>query len=283
MSSRYCKACVTIFSLVVLLASPPLPAAAEKPSYTIAVIPNLPAVVLHKNWTPLVEHLSKELGVNLELKLYDKINIFLEETQAGIPDFTYSAPNMFYLAYTKQKYIPLVRSSKPLRGLVFVRKDSPYKKVSDLKGKTIAFVGPKTICSVITRHSMLSGQGAIDYNAAFSGSTINVAKSVLLGKVDAGATLDTSMISDLPEMNDEFRILLETEKIAPHPLSAHPRVPKKLREALARAVLALEKSEEGRKLLETTKISHPVRADYKRDYAFYSEVDFERMDKQQSK
>jgi phosphonate transport system substrate-binding protein len=26
--------------------------AAEKTSYTLAVIPNLPAVTLHKNWTP---------------------------------------------------------------------------------------------------------------------------------------------------------------------------------------------------------------------------------------
>lgn len=267
-----------ILSFSLLLSMPSRSTAAEKETYTIAVVPNLPAVMLHKNWTPLVDHLSRELGVNFELKLYDKITTFLEDTQAGHADFTYSAPNMFYLAYQRQKYVPLVRSSKPLQGLVFVRKDSPYSKVSDLKGKTIAFVGPKSICSVISRHAMLTGQGGIDFNSSFSGSTINVAKSVLLGKADAGATLDTSMISDLPEMRNEFRILLETEKIAPHPLSAHPRIPKKFQDAVASAILKLDKTDEGRKLLDTVKLSKPMRADFKRDYAFYSKVDLGKMD-----
>jgi len=282
MSHRTWRVCSVILSLLVLFVSP-APSYAEKNIYTLAVVPNLPAVTLHKNWTPLIEHLSRELGIKIELKLYDKITTFLDDTQAGEPDFTYSAPNMFYLAYQKQKYIPMVRSSKLLRGQVFVRKDSPYMKVSDLKGKTIAFVGPKSICSVITRHSMLTGQGALDFTSSFSGSTINVAKSVLLGKVDAGATLDTSMINDLPEMRNEFRIILETEKIAPHPLSAHPRVPKKLQKAMTDALLALDRSDQGRKLLEAVKLSQPVKADFKRDYGFYQDVNFEQIDRQQTK
>lgn len=269
-----------VSAAVLLLALPCLCAAAERQSYTLAVIPNLPAVQLHKNWTPLAEHLSRELGVKIELKLYDTINAFLDETQSGQADFIYSAPNMFFLAYTKQKYIPLVRSSNMLRGLVFVRKDSPYSQVSELKGKTIAFVGPKNVCSIITRHSMMTGQGAIDYNVAFSGSTINVAKSVLLGKADAGATLDTSMMTDLPELKNEFKVLLETEKLAPHPLAAHPRVPRKVREAIASAVLALNTSDQGKKMLEAVKLANPVRADYKRDYSLFSEVDFGRLDRQ---
>jgi phosphonate transport system substrate-binding protein len=257
--------------------------AAEKSSYTLAVIPNMPAVTLHKNWTPLVEYLSKELGVKIELKLYDKIGTFLDETQAGQADFIYAAPNMYYLAYQKQKYVPLVRSSSMVRGRVFVRKDSPYKKVSELQGKTIAFVGPKNVCSVITRQALLTGQGAIDYNASYSGSTVNVAKSVLLGKVEAGASLDTSMLSDLPDMLNEFRTILETEQIASHPLAAHPRVPKKIQDALAAAVLALDASDNGKKILGTVKLTKPIKADFKRDYAFFSDFDFEKLDKQKVK
>jgi len=253
---------------------------AELKSYTLAVIPNLPTMTLHKNWTPFVEQLSNDLGIKLELKLYDKIGTFLEDTQAGKADFIYSAPNMFYLAYQKQKYIPLVRSSTMLSGRVFVRKDSPYKKVSDLKGKTIAFVGPKNVCSVITRHSLLTGQGSINYNASYSGSTINVAKSVLLGKADAGATLDISMMKDIPDLADEFRTILETEKIASHPLAAHPRVPKKLQEAMTAAVLALDSKEQGRKILDAVKLNKPLKAELKRDYGFFSEYSFEQLDKQ---
>uniref|UniRef100_C6E926 Periplasmic binding protein-related protein n=1 Tax=Geobacter sp. (strain M21) TaxID=443144 RepID=C6E926_GEOSM len=267
------RTCCIAFAIFLLFALPALAAEPERRSYTLAVVPNQPAITLHKNWTPFVQYLSKQLGVEIELKLYDKIDVFLPETQKGAADFIYSAPNMFYLAYRNQKYVPLVRSSHPLRGKVFVRKDSPYLKVSDLKGKTIASVGPRSICSVITRHALLTGQGAIDYNSSFSGSTINVAKSVLLGKVDAGVTLDTSVINDAPEMLSEFRIILRTEKIAPHPLAAHPRVPKKLQDAVTRAVLALDQSEEGRRILKDVKLVDPIKANFKRDYSFFAKVD----------
>lgn len=253
--------------------------AAETSTYTLAVTPHLPTMTLHKNWTPFVEQLSKSLGIKLELKLYDKIGVFLEDTLDGKADFIYSPPNMFYLAHQQQNYIPLVRSSHMIRGQVFVRKDSPYTKISDLKGRNIAFVGPKNICSVITRHSLNTGQGAIEYTASYSGSTVNVAKSVLLGKADAGATLDISMTADIPELVNEFRILLETEKIAPHPLAAHPRVPKKLQDAVTAAVLAFDSNKQSRKMLETVKLVKPIRADFKRDYAFFAGYHFEMLDK----
>lgn len=268
-------------SLLLLIAIPS-PASAAKKVYSLAVVPNLPAVTLHKNWTPLVDYLSHELGVKIELKLYDKITTFLEETKAGQADFMYAAPNMFFLAYEKQKYIPLVRGSNTLQGQVFVRKDSPYSKVSDLKGKTIAIVGPKNVCSVITRHALLTGQ-SIDFNVFYSGSSINVAKSVLVGKADAGATLDSSMIEDFPDMQKEFRVIMKTEKVAPHPFSAHPRVPKKVRDAATTALLDLDKTEKGRKILEAVKLAKPVKADFKRDYSFFNDVDFGRLDKQQPK
>jgi phosphonate transport system substrate-binding protein len=284
MSRYYKKLCSIYFAItcltIGLCVSPAF--AAEKSSYTLAVIPNMPAVTLHKNWTPFVEYLSRELGVKIELKLYDKIGTFLDESQAGQADFIYSAPNMYYLAYQKQKYVPLVRSATMIQGRVFVRKDSPYTKVSELQGKKIAFVGPKNVCSIITRQALLTGQGSIDYNASFSGSTVNVAKSVLLGKVDAGASLDVSMMSDVPEMANEFRVILETEKIASHPLAAHPRVPKELQDALTAAVLALDSSAQGKKILGAVKLTKPIRADFKRDYSFFSEFDFERLDKQKA-
>ncbi|MBJ6750247.1 phosphate/phosphite/phosphonate ABC transporter substrate-binding protein [Geomonas anaerohicana] len=280
--SRSRSAFFSLALVFIFLTALPCTLAAAEKSYTLAIVPNLPAVTLHKNWTPIAEYLSRELGVKVQLKLYDKITTFLEETKAGNADFMYAAPNMFYLAYQKQKYIPLVRGSNMLRGQVFVRKDSPFTKVKDLEGKTIAIVGPKNVCSVITRHALLSGQN-IDFNVSYGGSTINVAKSVLVGKADAGATLDSSMMEDAPEMQREFRVLMQTDKIAPHPFSAHPRIPKQVRDAVTTALLNLDKSEQGRKMLETAKLAKPVKADYKRDYSFFADVNFDRLDRQQPK
>lgn len=268
-------------TFLILTTLPCFALAAEK-TYILAVIPNLPPVTLHKNWKPVADYLSRELGVKIELKLYDKITTFLEKTKAGNADFVYAAPNMFFLIHQRQKYIPLVRGSNMLRGQVFVRKDSPFSKVKDLEGKTIAIVGPKNICSVITRHALISGEN-IDFNVSYGGSTVNVAKSVLVGKVDAGATLDSSMMEDVPEMQKEFRVIMQTEKIPPHPFSAHPRIPQKVRDAVTTALLNLDKSDQGRKMLVAAKLSNPVKADYKRDYSFFEKVDFDRLDRQQPK
>jgi len=279
--SRSGKAILATVFLIIFVCSATV-SAAEKKVYTLAVIPNMPAMTLHKNWTPFADYLSEKLGIRIELKIYDKIGTFLAETEDGKADFIYSAPNMFYQAYQKQEYIPLVRSSTMMRGVVFVRKDSPYRTVRDLQGKSIAFVGPKNVCSVLTRHAMTTGQGRINFNASYNGSTVNVAKIVQLGKADAGGTLDISMMSDVPEMANEFRTILETNQIASHPLAAHPRVPAKLREAFSKTVLAMDTSEQGRKILQTVKISKPIRADFKRDYSFFAQFDLDLLDKQQA-
>jgi ABC-type phosphate/phosphonate transport system substrate-binding protein len=39
----------------------------------------------------------------------------------------------------------MVRSGKTIRGAMFVRADSPIRNLSDLEGKTVAFVGAKNL------------------------------------------------------------------------------------------------------------------------------------------
>lgn len=258
------------------LASACLAAGAGR-TYTLAVIPSLPPVALHKAWTPLVRELSREAGLELELKLYGTFPEFLADCEAGGPDFLYISPNLYFLVHEKQKYLPLVRSSVGISGLVFVRKDSPCQKVRDLQGRTIAFVGPKNVCSVITRYALATGEGNLDYNASFSGSTINVAKSVLLGRADAGAILDAKQAGAFVETHPDLRILLRTPKIAPHPLVAHPRVPRADREAVTRAVFALAATGPGRTLLEGVGLGQPTGADFQRDYGFFGDPGYQRI------
>lgn len=248
-------------------------ARAEDPrGYTLAVVPNLPALTLHKAWSPFVERLSTETGIRIDLKLYERLGTFLEESVQGKPDFIYSAPNMFWEAYRAEGYVPLFRGSRPLSGVVFVRKDSPYRTVQDLRGKRVAFVGPKNLCAVITRHALAKSGTPIEYSATFSGSTINVATMVALRKAEAGATLDASLISDAPELAKELRIILQTDPIAPHVVAAHPRVSPLVRERVTAAALALAATEDGRALLAAAKLASPVRAELERDYGLFETI-----------
>jgi phosphonate transport system substrate-binding protein len=240
---------------------------------TLAVVPNRPALALHKSWSPFVAALQAETGLRIELKLYERLAPFLEAGKAGVPDLLYAAPNMYFEAHRAQGYVPLVRGSQKFSGLVFVRKDAPYRTVKDLHGKVIAFVGPSNLCAVITRHALATTGTTIDYNATFSGSTINVANMVAIGKADAGATLDVSLATDAPELLGQLRTILETPPFAPHPLAAHPRVAPETRERIALAVLRLAGSPAGKRLLAEVRLADPVRADHERDYMTFDAID----------
>ncbi len=89
-------------------------------------------------FTPLSEYLSKALGVPVELVVYDNAAQFhqgLEKLDMILQD-AYSA----YL-HSMDSFVPVViaesRSGKTTdRGAVIVRKDSPFKTLYDLRGKS---------------------------------------------------------------------------------------------------------------------------------------------------
>lgn len=98
-------------------------------------------------------------------------------------------------------------------------------------------------------------------------------KSVILGKADAGATLDMDIDQVSQEVRDQLRPLMTTAEINPHPLSAHPRVPEEVRGAVTAAVLRLGGDEKAQDLLRTIRMPSPVAADYVRDYQGIEVVD----------
>jgi len=91
--------------------------------------------------SPLSEYLSKALGVPVELVVYDNASQFhqgLDKLDMIIQD-AYSA----YL-HSMGSFVPLViaenRSGETTdRGAVIVRKNSPFKTLSDLRGRSFLF------------------------------------------------------------------------------------------------------------------------------------------------
>ena len=112
----------------------------------------------------------------------------------------------------------------------------------------------------------------ITYNSIYSGSSENVYKSVVLGKVDAGATLEMEVDKTSPEVSKLLRPIMTSEEINPHPLSAHPRVPEEVRRIISEAVLRLGRNEKVQDLLRTIRLPAPVAADYTRDYRDIEEI-----------
>lgn len=98
-------------------------------------------------------------------------------------------------------------------------------------------------------------------------------KSVVLGKVDAGAVFVTELEMEPKDIQEQLRTIVVTQKVAPHPLCAHPRVPRIVQEAVREAVLAFSATPEGAELLKKIRLTSPVTADYEKDYKSLEEVD----------
>jgi phosphonate transport system substrate-binding protein len=113
--------------------------------FVLAVVPQLPPVTMHTNWTPFVQRLARDTGLPFSLKVYDSMDRFEDDLLLGLPDFVFSNPTQTVQARQEQGYLPLLRDSRPLSGYLFVRKDSPIKTTQDLQGKTVAFVGSKNL------------------------------------------------------------------------------------------------------------------------------------------
>ncbi|MBI5213169.1 MAG: phosphate/phosphite/phosphonate ABC transporter substrate-binding protein [Nitrospirae bacterium] len=239
--------------------------AADKSAYILAVVPQVPPVEVHKRWTPFVERLSNELGINIHLKVYQTMFQFEDDIRNGVPDFAFVNPYQATIAAKEQGYIPLVRNKKSDKGIFFVRKESPFNSIKELDGKEIGFVGPTNICSLTLRHGLREKE-KVHFIPKYMGTTTNVYRSVILGKVPAGGTLSAALNREPAEVRNQIRIIYETMPISPHPLMAHPRVAKDLKRGAVNTALRLAEDSKTQVLLEGILMPEPVKADYKRDY-----------------
>jgi phosphonate transport system substrate-binding protein len=244
-----------------------VPAVSLAQSYTVAVVPQFPAVEIHRSWTPLLAHLSAQTGFELKLVTSASIPEFERSFQAGQPDLVFLNPYHMVMASRSQQYAPLVRESKDLlAGIVVVRVDSPAKNLSDLSQQTIAYPAPNAFGASLYIRSLLAEQ-KIPSQANYVKTHSNAYRHVIAGQAAAAGGIRSTLDRELPEVRAQLRVLFETPAVAPHPLAAHPRVAETHRKALREAWLALSQSDTGVALLKAVQMSNPIAADYKRDYA----------------
>lgn len=251
---------------------------AEARVYTLAVVPQHPSLIIHRNWQPLLKRLQQDTGLQFRLKTYNGFRQFLAALHRGEPDFSYLAPYHLVLAHRAQGYQPLLRDeSRQLVGLLLVRKDSPLRSVHELDGKTIAFPSPNAFAASLYMRYWLHKTVGIDFTPRYVGTHDNVYRHIVRGKVHAGSGVNTTLSSQPESLKQHLRILYDVPGVIAHPLAVHPRVPEKIQKQVQAAVLELKNTPAGRQLLNTVQVTEPVAADYQRDYAHLENMGFEQQ------
>jgi phosphonate transport system substrate-binding protein len=185
---------------------------------------------------------------------------------AGAPDFAYMNPYHQVMARKAQGYIPLVRDSKPLTGILVVRKDDPIKSVRELDGKEVAFPAPNAFGASLWIRALLAEREKIRILPAYVKTHSNAFRYAATGKAAAAGGIGVTLVDEPEELRSTLRVLLETPGVAPHPLSAHPRVPEAVRRLVTETLLGMAQDAAGQAMLKDIQMPAPVRADYARDY-----------------
>lgn len=241
--------------------------AAETRVYSVAVVPMLTGLAVHRDWSPLLERLGAATGHRFRLVQHDSIADFERAFLRGEPDFAFMNPYHAVMARRAQGYRPLVRDdAKPLTGILVVRKDSAYRGVGDLDGASIAFPSPNAFAASLYMRALLTEREKIGFNAYYAETHANAYRQVLLGRAAAAGSVSMILDRERPEVRNALRVLYTTPSRPSHPLVVHPRVPEAVAGAARQALLDLAGDAEGGRLLAGALLPRPVRADYQRDY-----------------
>ncbi|MBL0124647.1 MAG: phosphate/phosphite/phosphonate ABC transporter substrate-binding protein [Betaproteobacteria bacterium] len=234
--------------------------------YSFAVVPQYSATELHKEWTPVLQRISRDTGIALELRIAASIPKFEAEFLKGTPDFAYMNPYHAVMAKQAHAYLPILRDSQPLSGILLARRDGAYQSIRDLNGQTIAFPAPNAFGASLYMRALLAEDAGIKIEPRYVKTHSNVYRHVIRKDVAAGGSVNAAFNDEVPEVREQLRIIYQTPEVASHPVVVHPRVPHAVSKAIAEIFLALGKDEGGRALLKDIRTPRPVAANYERDY-----------------
>ena len=221
-----------------------------EPAYVVGIVPQESPSQLAANWTPVLAALSEKSGLKLTFATAPDVPTFEHRLAGSEYDFAYMNPYHFVVYNAKPGYRALARAKgERLKGVVVVRKDSPYKDLRDLAGATLAFPTPAAFAATVLVEAELRRRG-VDFKASFVKSHNSVYRDVAKGLYPAGGgaartltLLDESIAKDL-------RVLWTSPAYTTHAIASAPQVDASVRARLLKAMADVGADPALRPLLE---------------------------------
>jgi phosphonate transport system substrate-binding protein len=236
--------------LVLLLAITSLSTYGEE-SFSFGVLMQRSPTLTAEYWNPILNYVTRRTGVQLNLKLATSGGQSGDAIRNGDYDFAYSN-HQFKPSAIPQGYYVILRPRAPdIVGTLVVLADSPIRSVRDLSGKTVAFANPHGFTGYTVQMDNLARE-SIEVNPTFGGNQEGALAQLKAGSVSA-AGVNTSILKEYAAReNLNYHILWQSQPYHDLAISAHPRVPAKVVEAIKVAIDGMEDDPEGIKILEAS-------------------------------
>jgi phosphonate transport system substrate-binding protein len=222
-----------------------------------AVVPAENASGVTERWTPFAAYLEKELGTKVTLRIAQDYAAVIEGQRAGQIHIGYYGPSAFARALMTGAKVEAFAQDVNLDGtkgyysVFYVKKDAPYQKLEDLKGKNLGLVDPNSTSGYNVPLYALDKLG-IKPDAFFgkvqvTGSHENAIIALQQGTVDVAANWwndeNESNLLRMARKNmvkaEDFRIILKSDQIVNSPMAVLADMPADLKAAIKTAVLGI--------------------------------------------
>lgn len=253
-------------TLILLLLLFPLDAQTQPRPLRIGLVPEINIFNQLERFQPLEDYLTEKLGREVQFTILSHYGNVIDGFRTEKLDGAFLGSFIGALAIRKQGAIPLARpvnldGESTYHGLIYTRRDSGIRTVTDMKGKKFAFVEKATTAGYLFPLSFLHEQKVTDIEEYFSdyffgGSHDASLHAVLNHEADIGASKNT--VFDWvrkadPRIDQEIVILAKSTKVPSNGLCVRKGIEEKLRNKLEQILLNLDRNPEGREVLKTLK------------------------------
>lgn len=192
-----------------------------------------------KRMTPLADYLSKQTGYVVRFRPSPNMDMAVKDLGSNAVQISYMTPIAYVMAREQYQAVPLVtpltHGKKTFNLLVVVHRDSPYKKLEDLKGKRFAFGDPKAYLQPAVL--LDAGLRKQDFSeVVYLKHYDNIAKAVLLNDFDGGIMKDTVYEKFAAQ---GLRVVYTSPPLSSYVFAVNGKLDAKVQEKLKQAMLSL--------------------------------------------
>ena len=226
---------------------------AAYPELVMAVVPAENASGVTERYAPFVEYLSKELGTKVTLRVANDYAAVIEGQRNGSIHLAGYGPASYARAVVTGVAVEPFATTVNNDGTIgyysvfYVKADSPYKTIDDLKGKNLGLVDPNsTSGNNVPRfalNKMKINPDTFFGKVTYTGSHENAVIALAQGTVDVSANWwNSDTDSNLTRManknlakKDDFRVIYKSDLIPNSPYAFLANLPPDLKAAIVKA------------------------------------------------
>jgi phosphonate transport system substrate-binding protein len=219
----------------------------------MGLIPADDADEMLRNYEPIKEYLSEQLGIPVEIQVTSDYTAAIEAMRAKHIDMAWFGPFSYVIAANVADAEAIVNGVKTSTGsatyksLIIANVNSGIETLDDLKGKNFAFVDPASTSGNLIPRKMLIENGINpdeDFSTTFFAGTHNAVQyAIANGKVDAGASGDNvyqRMIESGEISEDTNKIIYESEPIPGSPIVVRGSLPESIKKSIQDALINMD-------------------------------------------